>query len=218
LVGSILAIVQTDVKRILAYSSINHAGFILIGVQAASDRGISGALFYLAAYVFMVAGSFGVVTVVSRRGEDATSLDDFRGLARRQPVLAFAFAVFLLAQAGAPLTAGFVAKFEVLAAAVDAGSYWLALVAMVSAVVAAYLYLKVIVAMYMADDEDAAKGRAGADRGRTPFAAGVGLTVAAAGTLLFGILPGILDNLADGATPVIDAPEQSEVEAAPVSP
>jgi NADH-quinone oxidoreductase subunit N len=206
-VGSVLAIVQTDVKRLLAYSSISHAGFILVGVQAATDRGISGALFYLAAYVFMVAGSFGIVTVVSRRDEQATSLDDFRGLAGRHPVLAGLFTVFLLAQAGVPFTAGFVAKFEVLAAAVDAHSYWLALVAMVSAVVAAYLYLKIIVAMYMSGAEDVAEAPAGMGGRRVPFGASLGLAVAAVGTLLFGVLPGLLDDVTDDATPVIDAPE-----------
>jgi NADH-quinone oxidoreductase subunit N len=217
LVGSIVAVVQTDVKRLLAYSSISHAGFILVGVQAGTDRGISGSLFYLAAYVFMVAGSFGVVTVVSRTGDDATSLDDFRGLARRRPVVAFAFTVFLLAQAGAPFTSGFVAKFEVLAAAVEARSYWLALIAMVAAVIAAYLYLKVIVAMYMTDDDEAVDARAGGDRRPTPFGAGVGLSVAALATLVFGFLPGILDDLADDATPVIDAPldEQSSASSTP---
>jgi len=221
LVGSILAVVQTDVKRLLAYSSISHAGFILVGVQAASDRGISGSLFYLAAYVFMVAGSFGVVTVVSRRGDDATSLDDFRGLARRRPLLAALFSLFLLAQAGVPFTAGFVAKFEVLAAAVDARSYWLALVAMLSAVIGAYLYLKIVVAMYMAEPEESATARAGGGHRPTPFGAGLGLTVAALGTLLFGFLPGLLDDVTDDATPVIDAPDSADdaaSEAGPVAP
>jgi NADH-quinone oxidoreductase subunit N len=213
LVGSILAIVQTDVKRMLAYSSISHAGFILVGVQSATERGISGALFYLAAYTFMVAGSFGVITVVSRVGDDATTLDDFRGLAKRRPVLAFAMAVFLLAQLGAPFTSGFVAKFEVLAAAAEAGSWWLALVAMVSAVIGAYLYLRVLVAMYMAEDpsldDPAAEGaRAGADRGKVPFGATLALGLAAGVTILVGFLPGLLDDLTDEAQPVIDAAVQ----------
>ena len=94
-VGSVLAIVQTDVKRMLAYSSINHAGFILVAVQAASDEGVQAALFYLAAYTFMVAGSFGIVTVVSRKGDVGNDLDDYRGLSRDRPVLALAFALFL---------------------------------------------------------------------------------------------------------------------------
>jgi NADH-quinone oxidoreductase subunit N len=149
--------------------------------------------------------------VVSRAGDDATTLDDFRGLARRRPVLALTFTLFLLAQAGVPLTAGFVAKFEVLAAAVDASSYWLALVAMVSAVIAAYLYLKVIVAMYMSDDAEGA--RAGADRRRTPFGATLALGVAAIVTLVLGFVPGLLDDLTDGATPVIDAPEEAGADA-----
>jgi NADH-quinone oxidoreductase subunit N len=206
LVGSILAVVQDDVKRLLAYSSISHAGFILLGVQAASARGTSSALFYLAAYTFMVAGSFGVVTVVSRTGDDATSLADFRGLAGRRPVLALTFTVFLLAQAGVPLTAGFFAKFEVLAASVEDEHYVLALIAMVSAVIAAFLYLKIIVAMYMADPAEG--GRAGADRRPVPFGAAVSLAVAAGATLLFGVLPGLLDDVTDDAVPVLDARAQ----------
>jgi NADH-quinone oxidoreductase subunit N len=202
----VLAIVQTDVKRLLAYSSISHAGFILVGVQAASSRGTSAALFYLAAYTFMVAGSFGVVTVVSRTGDRATSLDDFHGLARRRPVLALVFSLFLLAQLGAPFTSGFVAKFEVLSAAIDGQHYWLALVAMVSAVVGAYLYLKVIVAMYMADgSEPASEEAAAADHSPVPVGARIALAVAAVVTLLFGFLPGILDNLTDDATPAANA-------------
>jgi len=206
LVGAILAVVQDDVKRLLAYSSISHAGFILLGVEAASDRGTSGALFYLAAYTFMVAGSFGVVAVVSRTGENATSLADFRGMARRRPAIALAFTVFLLAQAGVPLTAGFVAKFEVLAASVEDEHYALAIIAMVSAVIAAFLYLKIIVAMYMTDDADAESARAGADRRPVPFGAAVCLAVAVAATLVVGVLPNLLDNVTDDAVPVLNAP------------
>ena len=106
-------IVQTDVKRMLAYSSISHAGFILVGVRPRPPRASPAALFYLAAYTFMVAGTFGVVTVVGRRGDGHHALDDYRGLSRREPLLALAFTVFLLAQAGVPLTSGFFAKFYV---------------------------------------------------------------------------------------------------------
>ncbi|HET7720361.1 MAG TPA: NADH-quinone oxidoreductase subunit N, partial [Acidimicrobiales bacterium] len=204
-VGAVLAIVQTDVKRLLAYSSITHAGFVLVGVQAATERGVSSALFYLATYTFMVAGSFGVVTVVSRTGDDATSLDDFRGLAKRRPVLALTFSLFLLGQLGAPFTSGFVAKVQVLSAAADAGSYWLALVAMLAAVISAYLYLKIVVAMYMSSDDEAAGARAGAGRSRVPFGATLALVITAAVTLLLGFLPGLLDRLSDGSTPVADA-------------
>jgi NADH-quinone oxidoreductase subunit N len=205
LVGAVLAIVQSDVKRILAYSSITHAGFILVGLEAASDRGTSAALFYLATYTFMVAGSFGIVTVLARTGDAATTIDDYRGLSRRRPVLALAFTLFLMAQLGAPFTSGFVAKVQVLSAAADVGSYWLALVAMVSAVISAYLYLRIVVSMYMSSDEESAAARAGADARKVPFGATLAIGAAAAVTLLLGFLPGLLDDLSDGAVPVADA-------------
>ena len=152
-VGSVLAVVQTDVKRMLAYSSISHAGYILIGLQAANDRGIAGSLFYLLAYSFLVLGSFAVVAIVSRRGDLRTGLDAFRGLARDRPGLAFAFTVFLLAQAGVPFTSGFLAKFYVISAAVEAESYAIAIIAMLASVVAAFFYLRLIVVMYMGADQ-----------------------------------------------------------------
>ena len=147
-VGSVLALVQTDIKRMLAYSSISHAGYVLVGLQAATDSGIAGSLFYLLAYTFMVLGSFAVVTLVGRRGDDRHSLDDYRGLAARRPGLALAFTVFLMAQAGVPFTSGFLAKFYVISAAVDRHSYALAIIAMLGAAVAAFFYLRVIVVMY----------------------------------------------------------------------
>jgi NADH-quinone oxidoreductase subunit N len=147
-VGAVLALVQRDVKRMMAYSSINHAGFILLGVQAADARGVSASLYYLFAYMFMVIGTFAVITVMGRAGDTGHQLSDYRGLGRRQPVLAGAFAVFLLAQAGVPFTTGFLAKFQVVAAAVDVHSYALAVVAMVSAAIAAFFYLRVGITMY----------------------------------------------------------------------
>ena len=120
LVGSVLALVQTDIKRMLAYSSISHAGYVLIGLQAGSSQGVAGSLFYLLAYTFMVLGSFAIVTVVGRRGDAAHDLDAYRGLATRRPGLALAFTVFLMAQAGVPFTTGFLAKFYVISAAVSA--------------------------------------------------------------------------------------------------
>jgi NADH-quinone oxidoreductase subunit N len=220
LVGAVLAVVQTDVKRMLAYSSISHAGFILLGLEAASRDGVAGALFYLAAYTFMVAGSFGVVTVVGRRGDARHNLTDYRGLAGTQPVLALAFTILLLAQAGVPLTAGFFAKFYVLRAAVDAGSWSLALVAMISAVIAAFLYLRIIVSMYMADEEDGevepARAEAGEPTGgiRIPVAARIGLAVALLFTVVVGILPSWVASLSDDASfdvppPRVEAQEES---------
>jgi NADH-quinone oxidoreductase subunit N len=147
-VGAFAALVQKDIKRMMAYSSINHAGFILLGVQAATVRGVSASLYYLFAYMFMVIGTFAVITVVARDGDSGHQLTDYRGLGKRHPLLASAFAVLLLAQAGAPFTTGFLAKFTVVAAAVDIHSYALAVIAMASAAVAAFFYLRVVVAMY----------------------------------------------------------------------
>jgi NADH-quinone oxidoreductase subunit N len=146
--GSFVALRQRDVKRMLAYSSINHAGFILLGVVADDARGVEAALYYLFAYMFMTIGSFAVVTYLGRTGDGDHDLSRYRGLAGRQPVLALAFAVLLLAQAGAPFTTGLWAKVEVVFAAIDVGYYPLAVIAMVTAVVAAYFYLRVAVLMY----------------------------------------------------------------------
>jgi NADH-quinone oxidoreductase subunit N len=208
LVGSVLAIVQSDVKRMLAYSSISHAGFVLVGVQAASDRGVSGALFYLLAYTFMVVGSFGVVTLVGRRGDADHGLDAYRGLATSRPVLAFAFTVFLLAQAGVPFTSGFLAKFYVIGAAVDADSYALAIIAMLAAAVSAYLYLRIVVAMYMSADED--EEAPARDRTAIPGMARLSLAVALVVTVVVGLLPGPAIDWADDATTETVTPTQDK--------
>jgi NADH-quinone oxidoreductase subunit N len=148
----------------------------------------------------MVVGSFGVVTIVSRRGDDEHSLESFRGLASRRPALAFAFTVFLLAQAGVPLTSGFLAKFYVISAAVEAHSYALAVIAMVAAVIAAFFYLRLIVVMYMAapDTDDAAE----VAPAHIPIAVGAGLSlgVAFAFTLVVGFLPSPVFDFARHAT------------------
>jgi NADH-quinone oxidoreductase subunit N len=200
LVGSVLAIVQDDVKRMMAYSSISHAGFILVGVQAASARGTSAALFYVLSYTFMIAGTFGVATVVAGRGDADHAIGTYKGLSKRRPGLALVFALFLLAQAGVPLTSGFLAKFYVIGAAVDAHSYALAIIAMLSAVISAFLYLRVVVAMYMSTDEgDEPTG----GRVRVPVAAGLALALSVAFTLGVGILPGRVVHWADRAVPVV---------------
>jgi NADH-quinone oxidoreductase subunit N len=147
-VGAFVALVQRDVKRMMAYSSINHAGFILLGVAAATTRGVAASLYYLITYMFLVIGSFAVITVMSREGDTGHQISDYRGLAGRQPVLALAFAVLLLGQAGAPFTTGFLAKFSVVGAAVATHAYVLGVVAMVSAAVAAFFYLRVAVTMF----------------------------------------------------------------------
>ena len=166
--GAVVALVQRDVKRMLAYSSINHAGFVLIGLQAATARGVEGSLYYLFAYTFMVLGSFAVITVVGGPGDGAHDLDDYRGLARRAPLLAGAFAVLLVAQAGVPFTTGFLAKLEVVSASVGARSTALAAVAMVSAAIAAFFYLRLVLLVYSGAGDGATAGETVADPGAEP--------------------------------------------------
>jgi NADH-quinone oxidoreductase subunit N len=156
LVGSVLAIVQTDLKRMLAYSSIGQAGYVLIGVEAASAAGSSGALFYLLTYTFIVIGSFAVVQVVQGPGEARDDLGAIRGLSKRRPWLALTMLLFLLAQAGVPLTSGFLAKFYVIGAAVGQGQYPLAIIGMLAAAVAAFFYLRVALLMYSSPQVDPA--------------------------------------------------------------
>jgi NADH-quinone oxidoreductase subunit N len=199
LVGAVLAVVQTDVKRMMAYSSINHAGWVLVGVQAATDDGVQAALFYLATYTFLIAGTFGIITLVGRTGDAHHSLDDYRGLARTRPLLALAMTVFLFAQAGVPLTSGFFAKFYVINAAVEAGSTWLAVIAMISSVISAFLYLRITVSLYMSDPDEADA----APRLNVPAAAGIALAVCLAVTLVVGVWPNGVADLARDAVPVL---------------
>ena len=196
-VGSVLAIVQTDVKRMLAYSSISHAGFMLVGLEAASHigsssatDGVSSTLMYVVLYSVLALGSFAAVSVISG-GTAETSLDTFRGVAKRQPVFALGFTVLLLAQAGVPLTSGFVAKFGVIRAAVSNESYVLAVVAMVSAVIAAYLYLRIMVSMWLAEPDSSTRAAV------LSLPARVVLVVSVAVTLVVGVLPSFVLDLAD---------------------
>jgi NADH-quinone oxidoreductase subunit N len=154
--GSVVALRQRDIKRMLAYSSINHAGFILLGVESGLARGVSASLYYLFAYTFMTIGSFAVVTVLGRDGDMDHDLTRYRGLARRQPLLALCFAILLLAQAGVPFTTGLWAKLQVVLATVSAGAVPLGVIAMVTAAIAAFFYLRVAVLMYAPADDDAA--------------------------------------------------------------
>jgi len=156
-VGSILAIVQEDLKRLLAYSSIAHAGFILTAIVASNDRGVSGSLFYLATYGITVLGAFAVIAVLGGRDERRTKVDDFRGLFYDSPLLAGALTLFLLSLAGVPATVGFVGKLVVFGAAVEAGYSWLVVVGVVASAVAAFFYLRVLVVMYMQERREGAE-------------------------------------------------------------
>ena len=193
IVGSVLAVVQSDVKRMLAYSSIGHAGFILVGLVAAShlgdedaSLGVSSTMAYLAIYAVLVVGTFAVVTAVAGKGDTATSVDAFKGLAKSHPVLALAMTVLLLAQAGVPLTSGFVAKFGVIRAAVGVETYTLAVVAMLAAVIAAFLYLRIMVSMWLADGETTVT---------TGLATRITIGVSVAATLVVGFFPDVLLSL-----------------------
>ncbi|MEU3040405.1 NADH-quinone oxidoreductase subunit NuoN [Streptomyces diastaticus] len=150
-VGAVVAVTQTDVKRLLAYSSVAHAGFILAGVIAATPAGVSSVLFYLAAYSFVTIGAFAVVTLVRDAGGEATHLSKWAGLGRRSPLVAAVFAVFLLAFAGIPLTSGFSGKFAVFSAAAEGGAGALVIIGVLSSAVAAFFYVRVIVLMFFSE-------------------------------------------------------------------
>ena len=197
-VGSVVAIVQEDVKRMLAYSSIGHAGYVLMAFQSDTGPGFASALFYLLAYSFMVVGSFAVVTVVGRQGDRRHRLDDYRGLGSRQPLLAGALTLFLLAQAGVPLTSGFMAKFSVFSATVDAREYSLVIVGVLAAVVAMFFYLRLIVLMYMTPPDE--EEDAGARAFDLDPATGTALALAAVATVVLGVLPGPVLDFARDAT------------------
>ena len=199
LLGAVLAVVQTDVKRMLAYSSISHAGFILIGLQAANASGLSGALVYLFAYAVVVLGTFAVVTVVGGRGDSSHSLDQYNGLARRSPFLAVALTVFLLAQAGIPATSGFISKFGVIRAAADAHSYAIAIIAMLVSVVGAFFYLRVILRMWAGGDDHDDSSDTVVAQIRMPIATQVTIAIAFALTIAIGIAPQMLIDFADRA-------------------
>ncbi len=186
--GSILAVVQTNVKRMLAYSSISHAGFILVGVEAAGHMGSDGvatSMNYLAIYTVLVMGSFAIVLALSGNTDGETNLSDFKGLAKRRPALALAFTVLLFAQAGVPLTAGFVSKFAVIKSSVEANSYVLAIAAMVAAVIGAYLYLRIAVSMWL--EEPASDSEISVDP-----AVVIVIVVSVAAALIVGFFPELL--------------------------
>ncbi|MET0275863.1 MAG: NADH-quinone oxidoreductase subunit N [Acidimicrobiia bacterium] len=198
LVGSIGATMQTDIKRMLAYSSVAHAGYVLMGVQAASPKGVEAALFYLFVYTFMVVGSFAVVTAVTLYGDADHSIASYRGLASRRPVLGTLLVFFMLAQAGIPLTGGFVAKLEVFAAATAKDEYLLVVIGAVATVIAAFAYLRVALNVATSDDDgeeptDGATGSVAVKttaRRRVDVYTGLVLLVAAGMTLALGLVPG----------------------------
>ncbi len=150
-IGSVIGITQTDMKRMLAYSSVAHAGFILLGVIAMSSRGASATLFYLLSYGMATIGAFAVVTVVRRGDGEASHVSDWAGMAKRSPAVAAAMTLFLLSFAGIPPTAGFIGKLSVFTAGMEAGYGWLVVLAMVATAITAFFYLRIVVVMYFAE-------------------------------------------------------------------
>ncbi|MFI1105360.1 NADH-quinone oxidoreductase subunit NuoN [Streptomyces melanogenes] len=192
--GAIVAITQTDIKRLLAYSSIAHAGFILAGVIATNADGISSVLFYLGAYSFVTIGAFAVVTLVRDAGGEATHLSKWAGLGRRSPLVAAVFAVFLLAFAGIPLTSGFTGKFAVFKAAAEGGAGPLVVVGVISSAIAAFFYIRVIVLMFFSEPK-ADGPTVAVPSPLTMTAIGVGVAV----TLVLGVAPQYFLDLAGQA-------------------
>ncbi len=183
-VGNTVAILQQNIKRMLAYSSIAHAGYILVAVVAANQLGAQSVLFYTLVYTLMNLGAFAVVILLGRRGEENVMLSDYAGLGYRQPLLALAMAIFMLSLAGIPPTAGFVGKFFIFRAALDAGQVGLAVVGVLASVVSVYFYIRVIYLMYMVEpSRDLGPAQ------RAPWTS-VAAGLAAVAVLVLGILPG----------------------------
>ena len=191
--GNVVALAQSNLKRMLAYSSIAHVGYMAVGVVAGGGAGTSAVLYYLFAYTFTTVGTFGVVALCDRAGEEAVSVSDYAGLARKSPLLAAALSLFLLSLVGIPPLAGFVGKFYVFGAAVRSGYLWLAVIAVLNSAVAAYYYLRVIVYMYMREAEGAPAAFA------PSFAGGLALAVALVGIVLLGVVPAPFVDLAQAA-------------------
>ena len=192
-IGNFAALVQSNVKRMLAYSSIAHAGYILVAFIAYPDLGVAAVLFYLAAYALMKVGAFLVIAHLGQQGEKRLDIRDYGGLGMRQPVLAACFSLFLLSLLGLPATGGFLGKFFAFQAALDSRVVWLVVIAAINSVIGAYYYLRVIVAMYFWEPSKDYAPTAVAP------ALSVALFVAAVGTLYLGIFPAYVLVLAKNA-------------------
>lgn len=181
-IGNIAAIAQTNLKRMLAYSTISHMGFLLLGMLSADDGGYAAAMFYIIVYVLMGLGAFGMILLLSRAGFEADALDDFKGLNRRSPWHAFIMLLLMISMAGLPPTIGFYAKLSVLQAALAAGYLWLVIAAVLLSVVGAFYYLRIVKLMYFDAPVDDEPVRARADMT-------ILLSVNGLGVLALGILP-----------------------------
>jgi NADH-quinone oxidoreductase subunit N len=182
--GNLGALVQTNVKRMLAYSSIAHAGYLLVAFTAAPVMGISAAMFYTASYAAMNVGAFLVISHFGNQDERYVTLDDYTGLSRRAPALAAILTIFLLSLIGIPMTGGFFAKFYVFRAALGSNLIWLTIIGVVNSAIAAYYYLRIIVVMYMRETTEEVPTM------KIPFGLGLALSASLIATLYLGLLPG----------------------------
>ena len=188
IIGNVAALVQNNIKRLLAYSSIAHAGYLLMAFAALPENGIAAAMFYAASYAAMNIGAFAVISHFAGAGERYVTLEDYSGLGRRSPLLAATLTIFLLSLIGIPITGGFFAKFYVFSAALQAHLTGLVIVGVLNSAIGAYYYLRIIVAMYMKEPREDAPVTP------VPAALGVALAVSIAATIYLGVLPGrILD-------------------------
>jgi NADH-quinone oxidoreductase subunit N len=192
ILGNVVALSQPNIKRMLAYSSIAHAGYILIAVAASADSadGVGAALFYMLAYLFTNLGAFAVVIAVERDEGKGVMLDDHKGLAKRKPLLALAMAYFMLSLTGVPPTGGFSGKFYVFRAAIDADLVWLAIVGVVTSVISGYYYLRVVYLMYMHEGDGQVTNK---------LALNTAVALTALATLILGFLPGYWFEMAQDA-------------------
>ncbi|RPI44898.1 MAG: NADH-quinone oxidoreductase subunit NuoN [Betaproteobacteria bacterium] len=193
-VGNVVAIAQTNIKRMLAYSTISHVGFILLGVLAGSAAGYRAAMFYTLTYVIMTTAAFGVVLWLSRKGFEADALDDYKGLNRRHPWFAFIMLLVVFGLAGVPPTVGFWAKLQVISAVLDVGLTWLAAFAVLMSVIGAYYYLRVVKLMYFDEPSASEPVQAGT-------AVRVVLSLNGLAILVLGLFPGILLRLCASVLP-----------------
>lgn len=185
-VGNITALRQDNIKRILAYSSIAHAGYILVGFTAGNTTGTSGILFYLLSYAFMNIGAFAVIVLVGKKGESNGNVQDFAGLGFRHPLLAVAMAVFLFSLAGMPPTAGFIGKFYLFSGAIQKGYIWLAIIGVLNSAASVYYYLRVMVYMYMKDPNEEFEWV------QVTLPIGLCMIISVAGSLIPGIVPSLI--------------------------
>src|SRR3984885_6215523 len=210
--GNLSAFVQNNVKRLLAYSSIAHAGYLLVAFAAAPVLGASAAMFYTAAYAAMNLGAFAVVSHFSNAGERYVTLEDYEGLGRSSPLLAATLTIFLLSLIGIPMTGGFFAKFYVFSAAVKDNLIWLTIIGVLNSGVGAYYYLRVIVVMYMRES------RKEVPVSRVPVALGLGLATCLAATLYLGLFPGrVLDYALDSGRQVVQHTLPEKPVSSPIS-